>query len=61
MARTLHRARPQVAALGFDATFRRMWEFYLAYSEAGFRARYLDVRQFTLTTAHPAAPHGGSR
>ncbi|MCC0093874.1 cyclopropane-fatty-acyl-phospholipid synthase family protein [Streptomyces flavotricini] len=38
-----------VAALGFDATFRRMWEFYLSYSEAGFRARYLDVRQLLLT------------
>ncbi|MFF0218418.1 class I SAM-dependent methyltransferase [Streptomyces vinaceus] len=39
----------EVAALGFDATFRRMWEFYLAYSEAGFRSRYLDVRQLLLT------------
>jgi cyclopropane-fatty-acyl-phospholipid synthase len=39
---------PEVAALGFDETFRRMWEFYLAYSEAGFRAGYLDVRQFGL-------------
>jgi cyclopropane-fatty-acyl-phospholipid synthase len=39
----------EVAALGFDETFRRMWEFYLAYSEAGFRAGYLDVRQFDLT------------
>ncbi|MGH3370176.1 MAG: class I SAM-dependent methyltransferase, partial [Nocardioidaceae bacterium] len=29
---------PQVEALGFDVTFRRMWEFYLAYCEAGFRA-----------------------
>jgi cyclopropane-fatty-acyl-phospholipid synthase len=38
----------EVAALGFDETFRRMWEFYLAYSEAGFRAGYLDVRQFCL-------------
>ncbi|MFE2141972.1 class I SAM-dependent methyltransferase [Streptomyces sp. NPDC059456] len=38
----------EVEALGFDATFRRMWEFYLAYSEAGFRARYLDVRQMLL-------------
>ncbi|MPY99387.1 MAG: methyltransferase domain-containing protein [Actinophytocola sp.] len=27
---------------GFDETFRRMWEFYLAYSEAGFRSSYLD-------------------
>ena len=37
-----------VAALGFDETFRRMWEFYLAYSEAGFRSRYLNVRQFSI-------------
>lgn len=34
----------RVEALGFDATFRRMWEFYLAYSEAGFRSGYLDVQ-----------------
>ncbi|MEW2125531.1 class I SAM-dependent methyltransferase [Streptomyces sp. NPDC087866] len=39
----------QVDALGFDATFRRMWTFYLAYSEAGFRSGYLDVRQLLLT------------
>ncbi|MFZ5849617.1 MAG: class I SAM-dependent methyltransferase [Actinomycetota bacterium] len=39
---------PSVAALGFDETFRRMWEFYLAYCEAGFRAGYLDVAQITL-------------
>jgi cyclopropane-fatty-acyl-phospholipid synthase len=39
----------QVAALGFDETFRRMWEFYLAYCEAGFRVGYLDVHQFALS------------
>ena len=38
-----------VARLGFDRTFMRMWEFYLAYSEAGFRARYLDVYQLRFT------------
>jgi cyclopropane-fatty-acyl-phospholipid synthase len=38
-----------VADLGFDAVFRRMWEFYLAYSEAGFRAGYLGVSQLALT------------
>jgi cyclopropane-fatty-acyl-phospholipid synthase len=38
----------EVAALGFDATFRRMWEFYLAYCEAGFRCGYLDVHQLSL-------------
>jgi cyclopropane-fatty-acyl-phospholipid synthase len=37
-----------VAAAGFDETFRRMWTFYLAYCEAGFRAGYLDVAQLTL-------------
>ncbi|MFF7295799.1 class I SAM-dependent methyltransferase [Streptomyces sp. NPDC008265] len=41
--------RDHVGALGFDAVFQRMWEFYLAYSEAGFRSRYLDVRQLLLT------------
>lgn len=40
--------RPEVAALGFDGVFRRMWELYLAYSEAGFRAGYLDVQQLLL-------------
>ncbi|MEZ0111051.1 cyclopropane-fatty-acyl-phospholipid synthase [Catenulispora sp. EB89] len=37
--------RESVAALGFDETFRRTWELYLAYSEAGFAAGYLDVHQ----------------
>jgi cyclopropane-fatty-acyl-phospholipid synthase len=39
----------QVSALGFDRVFRRMWELYLAYSEAGFRTGYLDVQQLLLT------------
>ncbi|MDV2477749.1 methyltransferase domain-containing protein [Rhodococcus zopfii] len=38
----------RVTTLGFDATFRRMWEFYLAYSEAGFRSGYLDVQHIVL-------------
>ncbi|MDQ1747905.1 MAG: cyclopropane-fatty-acyl-phospholipid synthase [Frankiaceae bacterium] len=41
-------AAERVAALGFDETFRRMWTMYLAYSEAGFRAGYLDVGQFLI-------------
>jgi cyclopropane-fatty-acyl-phospholipid synthase len=39
---------PSVHALGFDETFRRMWEFYLAYCEAGFAMHYLDVAQIRL-------------
>ncbi|MFT3714411.1 MAG: class I SAM-dependent methyltransferase [Gordonia sp. (in: high G+C Gram-positive bacteria)] len=38
----------RVLALGFDRTFLRMWELYLAYSEAGFRSGYLDVAQLRL-------------
>jgi cyclopropane-fatty-acyl-phospholipid synthase len=40
---------PEIQTLGFDATFRRMWELYLAYCEAGFRAGYLGVSQLQLT------------
>ncbi|VBA46423.1 Tuberculostearic acid methyltransferase UfaA1 [Mycobacterium attenuatum] len=39
--------RDRLAHLGFDEVFARMWELYLAYSEAGFRAGYLDVVQWT--------------
>ncbi|MFJ1790974.1 class I SAM-dependent methyltransferase [Kitasatospora griseola] len=46
---------PQVAALGFDEVFQRMWELYLAYSEAGFRTGYLDVHQILLTRDEAAA------
>jgi cyclopropane-fatty-acyl-phospholipid synthase len=42
----------RVQALGFDDTFRRMWEFYLAYCEAGFRVGYLGVSQLGLAR-HP--------
>ena len=38
----------EVSGLGFDETFRRMWEFYLGYCEAGFRVGYLDVFQLSL-------------
>ena len=38
-------ARPEVDRLGFDATFCRMWHFYLNYCEAGFAAGYIDDNQ----------------
>ncbi|BBY34409.1 SAM-dependent methyltransferase [Mycolicibacter minnesotensis] len=40
-----------VAALGFDEVFSRMWNLYLAYSEAGFRSGYLDVYQWTFAAS----------
>ncbi len=39
---------PAINAQGFDETFRRMWEFYLAYCEAGFRTGYIDVLQLQM-------------
>jgi cyclopropane-fatty-acyl-phospholipid synthase len=39
---------PQIHGQGFDEHFRRMWEFYLAYCEAGFRSGYLGVSQLQL-------------
>ncbi|MDQ3627653.1 MAG: cyclopropane-fatty-acyl-phospholipid synthase family protein [Actinomycetota bacterium] len=41
-------AWPEIEQRGFDATFRRMWEFYLAYCEAGFRTNYLGVSQLQI-------------
>ncbi|MFT9524889.1 class I SAM-dependent methyltransferase [Mycobacteroides abscessus subsp. abscessus] len=38
--------RESVSALGFDDAFYRMWQLYLAYSEAGFSSGYLDVHQW---------------
>lgn len=37
-----------IAPLGFDEPFRRLWEFYLCYCEAGFRARTIDVNLIAL-------------
>ena len=39
---------PEISALGFDERFRRLWTYYLAYCEAGFRAGAIDVAQYTL-------------
>ncbi|SFF48681.1 cyclopropane-fatty-acyl-phospholipid synthase [Actinacidiphila alni] len=53
------RRAAEVGALGFDEVFRRLWTFYLAYSEAGFRSGYLDVRQFVLESGTAATGSGG--
>ena len=43
----------EVDALGFDRVFQRMWHYYLAQSEAAFRAGYLDVAQLVLSRTGP--------
>ena len=61
-AETLRRWREAFTAssghldrLGFGEEFRRTWEFYLAYCQAGFAAGYLDVAQLRLQRAQARA------
>ncbi len=39
------KAWPSLAPLGFDERFKRIWQYYLHYCEAGFRSGSIDVRQ----------------
>jgi cyclopropane-fatty-acyl-phospholipid synthase len=47
-----HAAWPEIERMGFDTRFRRMWDYYLAYCEGGFRAGTIDVGFYVL--AKPA-------
>ena len=44
-------AWPNLMPLGFDERFRRLWEYYLAYCEAGFLSGNIDVRQVVFAKA----------
>ncbi|MGD0107158.1 MAG: cyclopropane-fatty-acyl-phospholipid synthase family protein [Rhodopila sp.] len=50
--RRFNAAWPEIERLGFDARFRRMWDYYLAYCEGGFRAGTINVGLYVL--ARPA-------
>jgi len=43
--RNFRAAWPHLMPSGFDDRFRRLWEYYLAYCEAGFLSGNIDVRQ----------------
>jgi cyclopropane-fatty-acyl-phospholipid synthase len=43
--------RREVRRLGFDEHFIRLWEFYLAYCEAGFRERSIGVAHLKFAKA----------
>lgn len=47
-------AWPDIERLGFDDAFKRLWEYYLCYCEAGFRSGRVNVGLFSLKHA-PAA------
>jgi cyclopropane-fatty-acyl-phospholipid synthase len=48
-SRRFETAWPEIRALGFDGRFRRLWLFYLAYCEGGFRSGAVDLRQSLFT------------
>ena len=48
---------PAIEALGFDASFRRLWEYYLCYCEAGFRSAKIDVGLYVLEHIDSGAQH----
>lgn len=47
--RRFHAAWPEIEAMGFDLRFRRLWDYYLAYCEAGFHECTIDVGLYALT------------
>ncbi|WP_299813653.1 cyclopropane-fatty-acyl-phospholipid synthase family protein [uncultured Roseibium sp.] len=48
---SFRQAWPRIRPLGFDDQFKRLWEFYLHYCEAGFRSGNIDVRQMVYEKA----------
>jgi cyclopropane-fatty-acyl-phospholipid synthase len=46
--RNFQHAWSDIKHLGFDARFKRMWEYYLSYCEAGFKAGTIDVGLFKI-------------
>ena len=38
-----------ITPLGFDETFKRMWEFYLSYCEAGFKSKNINLIQISMS------------
>jgi len=49
-----NQAYPKVLALGFDDSFMRLWNLYLAMCEAGFKAQIINLQMLTFSrTGNP--------
>ena len=53
--RRFEQAWPEVAAMGFDDRFRRLWRYYLAYCEAGFNSGRIGLMQLALSRPQDSA------
>lgn len=52
-------AETEIARMGYDARFRRMWRYYLAYCETGFETGCIDLVQTVLEV--PGGEDRGAR
>lgn len=48
-SKRFNEAWADIEPMGFDETFRRMWNFYLSYCEAGFEGGRINVGQFAIS------------
>ncbi|WP_432350172.1 cyclopropane-fatty-acyl-phospholipid synthase family protein (plasmid) [Shinella yambaruensis] len=46
--RRFHAAWPRINALGYSEQFHRLWDYYLCYCAAGFKAGTIDVGLYVL-------------
>ena len=38
----------QISEQGFDNSFKKIWDFYFSYCEAGFNSKNIDLIQFSV-------------
>jgi cyclopropane-fatty-acyl-phospholipid synthase len=38
----------EISKQGFDSSFKKIWDFYFSYCEAGFKSKNIDLIQFSL-------------
>jgi cyclopropane-fatty-acyl-phospholipid synthase len=38
-----------ISKQGFDSSFKKIWDFYFSYCEAGFKSKNIDLIQFSLS------------
>ena len=48
-SKSFNEAWPEILPLGFDDTFKNMWNFYFSYCEAGFMSERINVGQFQIS------------
>ena len=56
--RRFHARWPDIAALGFDDRFRRLWDYYLSYCAAGFLEGVTDVGLYCVEHAREPMTSG---